>query len=319
MRIAICGYGVMGRNHYRVLSRMPEVDIAAICDPYVEDTPDVTVYRSLHDLLDSEPLDGIVISMPTSLHRDAALQCIENGMDILVEKPLASTVQEGHEIQRALKRHPVKFAVGHVERFNPVVQSLIDELKGKKIYSISITRVGPFPPRITDAGVLVDLSVHDIDLVGYITKTEEIAESRVFKAHKCNGNGTHEDNAVIAFKLKNDTIATITTNWLTPFKKRTIEVATNHAFYTADLMSQELIEYSDYTENNSFVVRSCRVVKGEPLLGELRAFLHFAATGEPDGLASLEDGLRPLEVIGRERCDLAAHGYASLSPEAAAR
>ena len=301
MRIAICGYGVMGRNHYRVLSRMPEVEIAAICDPYVEDTPDVTVYRSLHDLLDSEPLDGIVISMPTSLHRDAALQCIENGMDILVEKPLASTVQEGHEIQRALKRHPVKFAVGHVERFNPVVQSLIDELKGKKIYSISITRVGPFPPRITDAGVLVDLSVHDIDLVGYITKTEEIAESRVFKAHKCNGNGTHEDNAVIAFKLKNDTIATITTNWLTPFKKRTIEVATDTAYYEANLMTQELVEYSAYKSNSSFVVRKCFVRKGEPLMGEHQAFLNYLKTNDMADLATIDDGLRTLEVIYRKR------------------
>jgi len=317
MRVGLIGMGVMGRNHYRVLKTLSEAELVAVCDERATADVPERFYGRVDAMLAEETLDAAVVAVPTSSHLEVAAHVIDAGVPVLVEKPLASTVAEGRELIERATSAGVRAAVGHVERFNPVVRSLIHELAGKEIYSINITRIGPFPPRINDVGVLVDLSVHDIDLVYCLTGDVSLAESRIYKSIKRTGN--REDNAVISMRLENEVVANITTNWLTPFKKRTIEVATDHAFYTADLMSQELTEYSDYTENNSFVVHSCRVVKGEPLLGELRAFLHFAATGERDGLASLEDGLRPLEVIGRERSDLAAHGYATLSPEAAAR
>mgnify|MGYP006278347493 CR=1 FL=1 len=317
MRVGLIGMGVMGRNHYRVLHVIPEAELVAVCDERATDEIPERVYDRVDEFLDRETLDAVIVAVPTSSHLEVAAQVIEAGVPVLVEKPLASTVAEGTDLIERAHRAGVRAAVGHVERFNPVVRSLIHELADKEIYSINITRIGPFPPRINDVGVLVDLSVHDIDLVYCLTGGAALRESRIYKSIKRTGN--REDNAVISMRLENDVVANITTNWLTPFKKRAIEVATNHAFYTADLMSQELTEYSDYSQNNSFVVRSCRVVKGEPLLGELRAFLHFAATGDRDGLASLEDGLRPLEVISRERSDSGGDEQVALFPEAAAR
>lgn len=301
MRVSIIGMGAMGRNHYRVLSSLADVRVVAVCDSVGDPGVPEPLFREVTQLLDEAQPDAVVVAVPTTEHLKVASQVIRRRIPLLIEKPVASTPEEAEELIALAAGHDARVAVGHVERFNPVVRSLIDQLAGKEIYSINITRIGPFPPRINDVGVLVDLSVHDIDLVHCITNTDAVIEARVYKSTKRIGG--REDNAVVTMRLEHDVVANITTNWLTPFKKRTIEVATSEAFYTADLMSQELTEYSDYTEDNSFLVRKCPVKKGEPLSGELQAFLTFARTGDRDGLASLEDGLRTLTTIYRHRCE----------------
>jgi len=299
MKIGLIGFGSMGKNHYRVLKGIEGVELVAVCDPISADGLPERCYRSCTTMLSREHLDAVVVAVPTSSHYETALEVIRYNVPLLLEKPLAATVAEGQRLIRAADKAGVLSAVGHVERFNPVVRALIRELRDKEIYSIAITRVGPFPPRINDVGVLVDLSVHDIDLVHCLTNNRRSIEERIYKSNKqLDGR---EDNAIIAFHLEGDVVASIVTNWLTPFKRRTIEVATDRAFYTADLVTQELVEYSAYEENGSHLVRQCSVDKGEPLKKELEAFLHYVKTGERDGLATLEDGLRPLQCISRER------------------
>jgi predicted dehydrogenase len=190
-----------------------------------------------------------------------------------------------------------KVCVGYIERFNPVVEALRAELEEKEIYSIGITRVGPFPPRIADVGILTDLAVHDIDLIRYISG-HEIQQSAIFKSQKIHNH--HEDNAILSFKLDNQVVASITTNWLTPFRKRTIEVATKEAYYEADLMEQTLVEYSAYQKNFSYVLRKCMVKKEEPLVRELNAFVQFAKTGKKGGLSSIEDSMITLRISSGE-------------------
>lgn len=301
MRIGLVGLGNMGRNHLRILTSMPGVDLAAVCDPAVGDAGSARHYEGLDRMLAHERLDAAIVCVPTGHHRDAAIACIDHGLDLLIEKPLAGTADEGREIAAAAGAAGVRAAVGHVERFNPVVTALKDELKGKTIYSIAITRVGPFPPRVKDVGVLVDLSVHDVDLIRYLTGGEKFAESRVFKSLKQNGH--HEDNAVLAFRMENDVVASIITNWFTPFKKRQIEVATDTAYYEANLVSQELFAYSAYQSNSSYVVKQCRVNKSEPLRNELEAFVTYVMTGERSCLATLEDGILTLETIHKRRLE----------------
>jgi predicted dehydrogenase len=297
MKIALIGLGVMGKNHLRILKGMGGVEIVGLCDPTLHDESEIRTYAEVDDMLKKETIDGAIISVPTPLHMDIALKCIAHQINVLIEKPLAASVSEAREIQQAVSQYRVKTAVGHVERFNPVVKSLIHEISDKTVYSINITRVGPFPPRITDVGVLVDLSVHDVDLIRFITNKKRIVESRIFKSHKCWNCNNSEDNAVISLKLENEIITNITTNWLTPFKKRMIEVATDRAYYEANLLTQELKEYSAYKRDESFVVRTCTVGKGEPLVQELRTFLQYLTTGDPDVLATIDDGIKTLEVI----------------------
>lgn len=299
MKVGLIGYGVMGRNHYRVLKSLRDIEDVVVCDSQCSCENCEVKYSEYIELLENESLDAVLVCVPTSSHLKVASEVLKRKIPVLIEKPIASNVNEAKKLIELSKRYNTPAVVGHVERFNPVVRSLMSELEGKEIYSINITRIGPFPPRINDVGVLVDLSVHDIDLVNCFTGFASIREARVYKSQKLIGN--REDNAVITIKFENDIIANITTNWLTPFKKRTIEVATGKAFYSADLMSQELTEFSNYTENNSYLIRNCYVQKGEPLIGELKAFVEFVRSGEEGGLATLRDGLLALETIYRKR------------------
>lgn len=294
IRLAIIGLGVMGKNHYRVAKSIPGVEVAALCDVQSAEAYPEPMFRDVDALLSGPQLDAAIVAVPSFLHASIARKCLDKGLAVLVEKPLASTAEEGKALLQAARAPGAKLAVGHTERFNPVVGALIRELAGKELFSIQITRVGPFPPRIADVGVLTDLSVHDIDLIRYISKREILAAS-IYKSKKIHDH--HEDNAILSFSLERDLVAGIATNWLTPFKKRKIEVATADAYYEANLMTQELVEYSAYTLNNAFIHRDCFVPKAEPLLSQDAAFFHYVRTGEAGELALAADGLRALEII----------------------
>jgi len=294
MKLAIVGLGSMGKNHYRILKSLDNIcTIVGLCDTAPLDGYDEPCFGDVESLLKNTKPDGIIIATPTFLHKEIVLKCIDERVAIFIEKPAASTVEDAKEILKATQKYNIKSCVGHVERFNPVVQALQTELIGREIYTISITRVGPFPPRIADVGVLTDLSVHDIDLLRYISK-KDIADKAVFKSKKINNH--HEDNAVLSFALNGDIVANILTNWLTPFKRRIIEVACKEVYLEADLITQSLTEYSGYSKQNSYVVRDCHVKKDEPLLMELEAFIHYIKTGDRGSLATIEDSIITLEV-----------------------
>lgn len=296
-RVGIIGFGVMGKNHYRVLKNIKECEVVGVCDPFIEENSiEERVFKSAKELLEMGNLDGVIVATPTPTHESISLECISYGVDMLLEKPISSSVESSMRILEAAKKSGIKCAIGHVERFNPVVETLREEIKNKEIYSISITRVGPFPPRIGDVGVLSDLSVHDIDLVRYVSG-REFVDMKIFKSKKIHNHS--EDNAELSFLLEDDIVGNITTNWLTPFKRRKIEIACKEAYYEADLMSQELMEYSSYQRNSSYLSRWCFVQKGEPLRRELEAFIGMLDNRGLLGLATFEDSIKTLEILER--------------------
>ncbi|MBE0496111.1 MAG: Gfo/Idh/MocA family oxidoreductase [Campylobacterales bacterium] len=297
LRVALIGLGSMGRNHYRVLKSLPNVEVVALCDVVKNGDFSEPFYNSVDTLLEEAEFDAALIVVPTFLHKEVALKCLGKGKDVFIEKPVASNCEEGQEILDKATSVGAKVCVGYIERFNPVVEALKAELEEKEIYSIGITRVGPFPPRIADVGILTDLAVHDIDLIRFITG-QEIRQTAIFKSQKIHNH--HEDNAILSFKLENEVVASITTNWLTPFRKRTIEVATKEAYYEADLMEQTLVEYSAYQKNFSYVIRKCVVKKEEPLVRELRAFVDFVKTGKENGLSTVKDSMITLRISSGE-------------------
>jgi len=294
LKLAIIGMGAMGKNHYRILKTLSDrVQIVGLCDTEPLSNYPEPCYTQVETLLAKSRPDAVIIATPTSTHKEIALQCIQAGADLFIEKPAASTTEDAKAILQSAQKHGVRSCVGHVERFNPVVQALKEELKQREIYTISITRVGPFPPRIADVGVLTDLSVHDIDLMRFITG-REIKDKAVFKSRKIHNH--HEDNAVLNFELEDHIVANILTNWLTPFKKRVIEVACKQVYLEADLITQNLTEYSGYDRSNTYIVRDCHIKKDEPLLKELEAFLDYIETGEAGSLAMIDDSIITLEV-----------------------
>src|SRR6201991_59651 len=177
MRIGVIGAGVMGTNHARVLGGLPNTTLVGIVDPLPEHRARATelascrAFETLEQLL-AEGVDAATIAAPTHLHHEIALACIARKIHVLVEKPVASTVEEGREIVTAAARAGVTLMVGHVERFNPAVAAIKQALSGEDILSIAITRVGPFPPRMSNVGVVIDLAVHDIDLIRWFTESD---------------------------------------------------------------------------------------------------------------------------------------------------
>ncbi len=301
LKIGVVGVGVMGSNHARVLSGVPGVQLVGIADPdrkrrdFVARTLGCDAFADIDGLLRCRP-DAITIAAPTHLHHDLALKCISHGIHLLVEKPIAPTVEEGHAIVAAAHRAGVTLMVGHVERFNPAVESMKRAIKGQDILSIAITRVGPFPPRMSNVGVVIDLAVHDIDLIRWFTDSEIVE----IQPQLSSAVAEREDIALLQFRTASGVLAHINTNWLTPFKARTIHIATRDKYLMADLLTLQVTECFGFQADGSYSMRHLSVGYAEPLRAELLAFVDAirsartpAVTGE-EAVASLEIAIRCL-------------------------
>ena len=227
LRIGVIGVGVMGSNHARVLAELPGVKLVGIVDPdrktreHVARNLKCTAFADLDGLIE-RGVNAVIIAAPTHLHRDIAIACAARGIHILVEKPIAPTIEEGREIIAAARRAGVTLMAGHVERFNPAVEAIKRAIKGQHILSIAVTRVGPFPPRMSNVGVVIDLAVHDIDLIRWFTGSEIVE----IQPQTSSAVAEREDIALLQFRTASGVLAQINTNWLTPFKARNIHIAT---------------------------------------------------------------------------------------------
>uniref|UniRef100_Q07RM9 Oxidoreductase domain protein n=1 Tax=Rhodopseudomonas palustris (strain BisA53) TaxID=316055 RepID=Q07RM9_RHOP5 len=302
LRVGVVGAGVMGSNHGRVLAGLPGITLVGIVDPLEEHRDRATRLIgcptfTTHDELCDAGVEAVTIAAPTHLHHEIALDCIARGIHVLVEKPVASTVQEGRDIVAAARHAGVTLMVGHVERFNPAVATIKKAIEGEDILSIAITRVGPFPPRMSNVGVVIDLAVHDIDLIRWFTESE-ITE---VQPQLSSAVAEREDIALLQFRTASGVLAHINTNWLTPFKARSVTVATRGKYVQGDLLTRQVTECFGFQPDGSYSMRHLPVGHDEPLRAELIAFIDAVRSGETpavtgeEGVASLEIAIQCLE------------------------
>jgi predicted dehydrogenase len=192
----------------------------------------------------------------------------------------------------------VTLMVGHVERFNPAVATIKEAIRGEEILSVAITRVGPFPPRMSNVGVVIDLAVHDIDLIRWFTGSDIVE----VQPQLASAVAEREDIALLQFRTESGVLAHINTNWLTPFKARTATIATRNKYIQGDLLTRQVTECFGFQRDGSYSMRHLPVGHDEPLRAELMAFINAiktggtpAITGEA-GVASLEIAIKCLET-----------------------
>ncbi len=246
--------------------------------------------------------------MPTALHEEAALAALEAGAHILVEKPIAATVEEGQTIiQKAAEAKRV-LMVGHIVRFNPAIQALKQKLQDGdlgKIFQVFCRRAGPFPARIRDVGVVVDLAPHDVDIMRFLTGKDP---ERVFAETEKRIHTDHEDLLFGLLRFADHITGALEINWLTPTKLREVLVLGERGMFRVDDLTQDLYFYENAQANNG-VWPALATLKGvsegsmirfalqryEPLKAELQAFLK-AVRGEAPVAVSGEDGLAALRL-----------------------
>lgn len=296
LKAGVIGLGAMGKNHAKVYSELSNVELVGVADVDFELAGSIaqrynTVPFPDYNELLKRGLDAVSIAVPTSLHREVALDVTRAGTNMLVEKPIANTTEAAREIIKSAEENGVKLMVGHIERFNPVISIIKKHIEGTEVSLIEITRIGPFPPRIKDVGVVIDLATHDIDLIRYLTGSE-FKKIRALTSRSLSSN---EDTAVLVFEMANGVLARITVNRLAPFKVREISIATKEKFIKASLTDQKVFEYSRYEENDSYLVKELGVPFSEPLKLELAAFIDSIRNNTPPPITG-EDGLKALEV-----------------------
>ena len=317
LRAGVLGLGVMGRHHSRVLNGLEGVDFLGVYDPADSVGPEIEgkpVVKNLDEFLDMG-FDYCVVAAPTIYHLEIGTALAQRGIHALIEKPVASTTEAATELRDLFTSAGLVGGVGHIERYNPALQSarqrIEDGLIGE-IYQVATRRQGPFPGRIADVGVIKDLASHDIDLTAWVTQQEYVSVN-ARTAHRSGRE--HEDMVVAVATLSKGTIATHTVNWLTPFKERTTIITGEKGTLVVDTLTADLTHYqngviqSTWERVSSFRgvsegdVTRFALTKKEPLLAEHEAFRHAVTTGDTSGIVTLAEGTNVVMIAEKMALD----------------
>jgi len=309
LRIGVIGTGSMGKNHARVCSMYNDVELAGISDidkktvAQIARIYETKAFENYKDLIPE--IDAAIIATPTTMHYEIALDLIENGKHVLIEKPICDTIEKAKEITKLAEKNGVILASGHIERHNPMVKFVKEALDKKEfgeLITVSTKRVSNFPGRIRDVGVILDFGVHDIDVMRYLMGE---VKSVYAKAGKFNKNINHEDYGNIVLMFKNGRCGIIEVNWLTPIKIRKLLLTCSEKYVEADYINQSItVSSSAYNRLNEmdiyhsaiqYNINQIALQKREPLKNEIEDFIH-AINDNRKPLATGDDGLQALKI-----------------------
>ncbi len=306
-RIGIIGLGNMGMNHLRVYMNLPNVEVVSLCDnsEIIRNNikticNNAVIYSDYKEMLKRENLNGVSIVVPTKYHKEVAIESINAGVNILLEKPIAQTLSEAVEISEQVKKKKIKCLIGHIERFNPAVEVMKDKLNDclGKVYSINITRIGIAPIPSVGNDVVLELAVHDLDIIHYLFHNNV---KRIYAIRKNNIVTSFNDLTFALLELENDIIVSLNVNWISPIKKREIIITGKNGIFHLDYIPQNLYYFKHPQKGNVYAndmlfkrkegeVVKLEINKKEPLRVEIEHFINCIVNNK-EPIVSAEDGL----------------------------
>jgi UDP-N-acetylglucosamine 3-dehydrogenase len=309
LRIGLVGAGVMGRNHARVIQELGG-KLVAVADPdaktskLIAERYGAAAHADPAPLLKDPSIDALVVATPTVFHHEVAKAALEAGKHVLVEKPITPTPAQAEDLIRTAAKAGRVLAVGHVERHNPVVRWAKDALaKGAlgDLVSLRSHRLSPFPERIRDVGVVLDIGIHDLDVVRYLAPGRPRSVYCLAGTHR--KGVTVEDHASILVDFDSGVDAFSEVSWLTPTKVRSLVLTCANGVVELNYMTQEVAisrgRFGDIDPDNMFqvpveyTVERMSLKKEEPLKNEHLDFWRaIKEGGKPlvggrDGLAAV--------------------------------
>lgn len=341
VRAAVLGVGAIGKHHARIYSHLDNVQLVAVADidearrAAIARSYKVHAYASYQELLDKEHVDVISVALPTACHCEATLCALEHGIHVLVEKPIAATVEEADKMIRCAQVRGMTLMVGHVERFNPALLALKARLEAGElgqVFQIHGRRLSPFPAYIRDVGVAMDLATHELDIMRYLVGAEV---EKVYAETERNVHQKYEDMLSGILRFENGVVGVLDINWLTPTKVRELRVTGSRGMFLVDYLKQDLYFYENSQAPSPWDVMALfrgvgegnvmkfTLTKVEPLEAEIRAFIHAATSGIPPTVTGA-DALHALVLVQlllasaeqgqalRVREEVAARGWSGL-------
>jgi predicted dehydrogenase len=298
---------MIGRHHARLLQTTPRIDFAGAVDPVgdrfgvVQDAD--LVFADIDGLLSAGAPDLAIVAVPTEEHVTAVRALAAAGVHVLVEKPLAATAAEARALIETCQAAGVRGAVGHVERFNPALLELRKRTQQGQlgqVFLIATERIGPFPDRIRDVGVIKDLATHDLDLVHWLGGA---AVERVTAETQHRMGREHEDVVLATGRLENAISFNCIVDWLSPTKVRRTRVLGERGMLVADTLTADLTFYENGSVSSEWADTQARrgvsegdmtryaLARREPLLVELETFCDLVAGDLEAGVVTLHEGL----------------------------
>ncbi len=297
LRVGVVGVGYLGKLHARIYAAMPDVELVGVVDVDANAARDIAAHHGCTAYTDANKLigevDAVSIVVPTSAHLEVARPFLENGIHMLMEKPLAPSIEEGQKLVELADRADVIFQVGHIERFNAGVMMLAEQAMNPRF--IEVHRLGPFVARATDVDVVTDLMIHDIDIVMELVKSplKNVAATGIPVVTD------HVDIANARLEFENGAVANVTASRVSNKKFRRIRIFGDAHYYGLDYIEQKLeISYAQKSADGEWpkiVNQSVDIQPRPPLDTELEHFVRSVRTGQPP-LVTGRVGLEALRV-----------------------
>jgi len=291
VRVGIIGVGYLGTQHARILSYLEEAELKGVADidfkkaVEIGNRHGVAYYQNYEEMMGE--IDAAIVATPTSEHHPISLNLLRNGKSVLVEKPITETVEQGEELVAEANSNGLLLQVGHLERFNPAVEAVETMIREPRF--IEVQRLGSFSARSLDIDVVLDLMIHDLDIIMALIKDEVV----IIRASGIHVLSDKIDIANARLEFKGGCVATLTASRVHQGKVRKLRIFEPTVYYSIDYIDQEVVVFP--LDRRQTDIKTLRIQKEEPLKKELRNFLDCIRLGKTSKVTG-EEGLRALRL-----------------------